>query len=134
MKKITILLFMMMMVLSGCSSNKSLAIIPAKDVTKRLDNSESLVVVIGQSNCSACIQYKPVLEEILKNYTVNLTYVEMDKDVIEDVKALIDKYLLEANATPTTYLFKDGKLINTFVGYFDYRETKNMLETNGFLE
>lgn len=122
------------MVLSGCSSNKSLAIIPAKDVTKRLDNSESLVVVIGQSNCSACIQYKPVLEEILKNYTVNLTYVEMDKDVIEDVKALIDKYLLEANATPTTYLFKDGKLINTFVGYFDYRETKNMLETNGFLE
>ena len=134
MKKLLIALFVMMMVLSGCSSDKGLEIIPAKDVIERLENDETMVVVIGQSQCSACIAYKPILEELLKNYTVNLAYVELDKDVSEDVVALIETFLLEAEATPTTYFFKDGELVETVVSFVDYRETKKLFESNGALE
>jgi predicted bacteriocin transport accessory protein len=134
MKKIIGLLVVMMIVLSGCSSDKGLEKVEAKSVIERLDNDESLVVVIGQSTCSACLQYIPVLEEVIKNYTVNLAYVEIDKDNKDDVSQLVEDYLIEANATPTTYFFEKGELVGRMVGYFDYRETKKMLESNGFLE
>ena len=134
MKKLLIVLFVMMMVLSGCSSDKGLNIVPAKDVIQRLENDETMVVVIGQSQCSACIAYKPILEELLNNYTVNLAYVELDKDVAEDVVALIETFLIEADATPTTYFFKDGELVQTVVSFVDYRETKKLFESNDALE
>jgi thiol-disulfide isomerase/thioredoxin len=134
MKKITVILFVMMMVLSGCSSEKGLEKAEAKNVIERLNNDESLVVVIGQSTCSACLQYIPVLEEVEKNYTINLAYVEVDQDDKDDVTQLVEEYLIEANATPTTYFFEKGELVGMMVGYFDYRETKEMLESKGFLE
>lgn len=134
MKKLTVILFVMMMVLSGCSSDDGLEKVKAEKVMERLDNDESLVVVIGQSTCSACIQYIPVLEEVIKNYAVNLAYVEIDSDDKDDVTQLVEDHLKEANATPTTYFFKDGELVKMMVGYFDYRQTKDMFESNGFLE
>lgn len=134
MKKTIVVLFVMIAMLSGCSSDEGLKNTPAKEVVERLDNAESMVVVIGQSQCGACIEYKPILEEIIKNYTVNLVYVEFDTDNAEDVSVLIEKHLIEADRTPTTYFFKDGELVNTVVSFVDYRGTKKTFESNGALE
>ena len=135
MKKITVaVLLSFFLLLQGCTPASGLPIVKAQQVVQRLENKETLVVIIGQSTCSACIQYKPIIEEILNNYDVNLAYVEWDKDNRDDVTELVINHLIEANATPTTYIFIDGELTFTRVGLMDYRQLKALLQQEGFID
>lgn len=136
MKKIFIFLALFMVLLSGCSNNDdgAINIVSASDVIDTLDDNANIVVIIGQTTCAACIQYKPVLDELLTNYDFDLMYVELDKDNNSDLTELVDNYLIEASATPTTYVFKEGVRVDMFVGYMDYRTTKSFLERNGVIE
>lgn len=133
-KTISVLSIILLLILSGCAPKSELPIIKAQAVSERLDANETVVVIIGQSTCSACIQYKPVILEILSNYDVNIAYVEWDKDNRDDVSALVMNHLIAANATPTTYVFKEGKLTSTKIGYMDYRQLRTLLQEEGFIE
>lgn len=124
-----------MILLSGCSNDDDiLNIQSAADVIEMLEDDATMVVVIGQTTCGACIQYKPVLEELLTNYDFDLTYVELDLDNRDDLAILVDDYLVEANATPTTYVFVEGERVDMIVGYMDYRTTKAFFEKNNIIE
>lgn len=129
-----LLILAMVLIITGCSNSAAgLPIVSAKQVHQQLDKQETLVVVIGQSTCSACMQYRPVLKEILANYKVDMAYVELDKDKAKDVTDLVEAHLKDARSTPTTYVFKDGVLVSQFVGAMDYKKTKAYFEENGVL-
>ncbi len=134
MKRLIISLLVLSVLLVGCSSNDGFPIVSAKDVTAKLDANENLVVVIGQTTCAACISYKPVLQELLNNYDFEFAYIELDKDNRENINELVEKHLKEASVTPTTYIFIDGELVSSVLGYIDYRTTKALLEANGFVD
>lgn len=132
MKKLLILLTLTL-ALMGCA-NDSFKATPAADVTEKLVNLESVIVVFGQSTCSACIEYKAVLKEVLKNYpNVPLVYVETDKDNSNDVTTLTQTYLPNATVTPITYFFVEGALEKQEVGYFRYSQLKSFLIEIGFI-
>lgn len=124
MKKILIFIAAMAIFLSACSSVGPTKI-KAKEMSKLLDNKETLVVYIGSSICSACKTYKPVVAEIIKNYSVKVYYVETDSDVTSDLTALLNKHLGDVQYTPTTFIFKAGALIDSKVGSLDYIALKN---------
>ncbi|NLA78417.1 MAG: hypothetical protein GX845_02580, partial [Erysipelothrix sp.] len=109
MKKLVLILALLLMFVGCSNSAEGLPITSANEVQQQLDQDASLIVVIGQSTCSACLQYRPVLREVVTNYDVKLAYVELDKDKAKDVNELVDRHLHEANSTPTTYVFKDGE-------------------------
>ena len=134
MKRLVLFSILMIMVLTGCAKEEALPIVSSRQIITRLEANETLVVVIGQTTCGACIQYKPVLEEMLNNYDFPMAYVELDKDNRNDINELIDNHLLAASATPTTYVFIDGELIVSYVGYMDYRVLKARLEDNGLID
>lgn len=135
MKKILLVGSLFMILLSGCANDDEiLNIQPAADVIEMLEEDATVVVVIGQTTCGACIQYKPVLEELLTNYDFDLIYVELDLDNRDDLAVLVEDYLLEANATPTTYVFVEGERVDMIVGYMDYRTTKAFFEKNNIIE
>lgn len=135
MKKIVVVLSVMLLMLVGCSNNDEvLPFKSAAQVNDMLDNNATVVVVIGQTTCGACIQYKPVLEELVTNYDFEMAYVELDKDKNDDVQQLVNDHLLEASATPSTYVFVDGERVAMVVGYMDYRQTKAFFEEHNVIE
>ena len=134
MKRLFIVVSVLFVLLAGCTPSDGFPIVSAKDVTARLDANDSMVVVIGQTTCGACIEYKPILQELINNYDFNFAYVELDKDNRNDINELVEKHLIQATATPTTYIFIDGELISSQLGFMDYRTTKALLEANGFIE
>lgn len=133
MKKILILLAMMAIFLSACASSAAPTKIKSKDVTKLLDNKETLVVYIGASSCSACQAYKPIVSELIKNYKVKVYYVETNSDVTADLTALQEKYLGTVQYTPTTFIFKDGVLLDSKVGALGYLALKNWFVKYGII-
>jgi thiol-disulfide isomerase/thioredoxin len=132
MKKL--LVFMILaLVLLGCADN-SLKSTPASQVSEKLINLESAVVVFGQSTCAACTDYKPVLQEVLKNYpNVPIMYVETDKDNRSDVTSLVERFLPEATVTPITYFFVNGELVGFERGAFRYSQLKAFLVEKGYI-
>ncbi|MBS3991795.1 MAG: thioredoxin family protein [Erysipelothrix sp.] len=132
MKKLLILLALTL-ALMGCA-NESFKSTPAAQVTSKLVNLESAIIVFGQSTCSACTEFKPVLEEVIKNYpNTPIYYVETDKDNSSDVATLTQTYLPNATVTPITYFFVDGVLVRQEVGYFRYSQLKSFLIETGFI-
>jgi thiol-disulfide isomerase/thioredoxin len=132
MKKLLIVL-VVALALIGCTSD-SFKATPAAQVSEKLVNMESTIVVFGQSTCSACIEYKAVLREVLKNYPqVPIHYVESDKDNSSNVSNLVQTYLPDANVTPITYFFVNGTLVRQEIGYFRYSQLKAFLIETGYI-
>lgn len=132
MKKILIFI-VLVLVLFGCADN-SFKSTPASQVSEKLLNLESVVVVFGQSTCAACTDYKPVLQEIIKNYpNVPIVYVETDKDNRSDVTSLVERFLPDATVTPITYFFVDGELVGFERGAFRYSQLKGFLVEKGYI-
>ncbi len=134
MKKFVALLVILLTILAGCSTANDVTTLKASDAIKRLDAAESMVLVIGISTCAACKEYKPIVREIVKNYEVEIFYVELDSDVNTDVNSLIEKYLIEARWTPTTYIFKNGVLVESKTGAINYSTLKDWLQINDIIE
>ncbi|MBV1709591.1 MAG: thioredoxin family protein [Erysipelothrix sp.] len=134
MKKFVVIGLLLLTILAGCTTAQDVTSIKATEAIKRLDAAESMVLVIGISTCSACKEYKPIVREIVKNYDVEIFYVEFDSDVQTDVNSLIEKYLIEARWTPTTYIFKDGVLVESKTGAIKYSMLKDWLELNDIIE
>jgi len=134
MKKSIYLILILILVLVGCGTRSNYKSIKATEATAMLDNMDSIVLVIGLSSCAACRSYKPVVEELVKNYDIVIYYVELDTDNRTDVTNLINKHLIEALYTPTTYIFKEGVLVDSVIGDIEYRRLKTWLEGNGVIE
>ena len=132
MKRLLILTFLSG-ILMGCSNN-SFKITPAAEVTERLSNLETLVVVFGQSTCAACTDYKIVLQEIKNNFPdLPLVYVETDKDNRGDVTTLVERFLPNATVTPITYFFVEGVLVGQERGAFRYSQLRGFLSDKGLI-
>ncbi len=93
--------------ITGCGGNKYLKKIDYKEYHKMLDNKESFVLEIMRTNCSACQNFKPKLEEVVKEYKVKVYYIDTD-DLDEKTQ---DKIFSETgiSGTPTVIFYKNGK-------------------------
>lgn len=133
MKKIIVLIASFLLVLGACSSNKTTSEIKAQDVLDKMENKETFVVYLGTTTCSACIAYKPVVKEMMKNYDVTIYSVMLDNESDEAIKTA----LLEAmpiQYTPATQLIVDGEVVKSYEGLLEYTELKKMLVEYAFLQ
>ncbi len=133
MKKILLLLATLAIFLTACATSAGPTKIKAKEMIKLLDNKETLVVYVGSSKCSACQAYKPVVAELIKNYKSKVYYVETDSDITADLTALLEKHLGDVQYTPTTFIFKEGVLLDSKVGALGYLALKNWFVKYGVI-
>lgn len=143
MRKGILLTICCMFLLMGCGS-KDVAVISAEDAVKKIDNKESMVLVIGSSTCHACTSFEPVIEEVVKNYPdlpIMKVYID-DEDPItvegETEQVRVHFKELETRttrmpSTPTTLFIKDGILVDNLVGTKEYAKVKTKLESSGFI-
>lgn len=133
MKRILIIGSLLLMILAGCSAKtsdkKEMEQVYTTSIMQKMDNKETFFFVVASSTCSACIAYKPVLQEFVANKDFNLLYVEVDTEGSKseadraNVLKLFEEYLDDTiNLTPTTVFIKDGVLEDYIVGQMKYTE------------
>lgn len=88
------------------------------DILMKMGNSESFIVYLGTSRCSACQKYKPHIEEYLTNKPdITIYYVVLDECEASETEQLATHVGLEY--TPTTFLFINGEIEDSYVGTND---------------
>lgn len=102
------------------------------------DSKENQVVYLGRETCGFCVQFLPVLQQAQEEYGYTTNYLDITTVTTDDVNKLLkkdnDEKFLEENygSTPMVLIVKNGKLVDTWVGYSEYDEFAQFLEKNGF--
>ena len=116
MKKIIIVLMAMIssvILFSGC--NKKLAgytEISYNEFNKLKEENKTFPLVIGSATCSACMSYKPVMEQFISDYQVEVFYIDISKLSDEDYSKL--KTEISFTGTPTTVFYENGSLTSFY--------------------
>ena len=98
--------------------------ISGDDVYDMIENGDTFIVYAGRDTCPYCQQYVPVLMEAAENQGVTTIYH------IDTTDPLNDEYVddVDVRITPTTYIYKDGVLVETLVGYRTMADTERLIE------
>ena len=82
-----------------------------KGVIKKVDNKDKFILVVSKSTCSHCATYKPKIEAIVKEYGIDVYYIDYDEETEDTQKEFLEKFNLDG-ATPMTLFFEKGKEIS----------------------
>ena len=105
------------------------------EVIEKIENDESFVILISQTTCSHCADYKPKLEKVAKDYKLDIYFVEVDllsKDKYNEFKSYVN-----FSSTPVTIFIKDGEektAANRINGDASKEKILAKLKSNGFIE
>jgi len=103
------------------------------DFVSLIDNKEDFVLVISQTWCSHCTNYKPKVEDVANNNKVIIYYIEYNM-LSENEKNIFNGYV-EFLGTPTTVFFKDGtELVDAKIeGDTTSKKIESILKDNGYI-
>lgn len=126
--------FVMLFMLTGCSSNNSLQEINYDELKSKIENKESFVLYVSKTGCTYCEEYEPVLIEVLNDnkleaYKVNLANMsEAEKNSVSKKVGL--------EGTPTLIYIENGisDIDGSLVGSNTYENTKDFFKTIGYIE
>lgn len=116
MKKLLILIAIVFM-LTGCGKT-TYDEISYSELNNMIDNKEDFILFIGSSTCSACAAYEITLNDIIKEYNVDVKYIDLSKLSDKEESALTSQFPI--NGTPTTVFITDG----------DEQDTHNRIDGN----
>lgn len=107
------------------------------DAINKIKEGKTEVVYIGRSTCGYCVKFLPTLQQAQKDYNYKTIYINIEEMTSDDQNKLLEldndeKYISENfGYTPMVLIFKDGKLVNGWVGYAEYDSFAAFLEDNG---
>ena len=140
-KKVTILVIVCLVILIGgfvadkFLSKEYLVEIKYKEVMKKVENKDSFILLLSQTTCSHCAEYKPKLKRVTKKYKVYVYYLETDLLSEKEEKEI--KKLFSFTGTPTTVFVTDGeeKTAATRInGDADEKKIISKFKSNGFIK
>lgn len=108
-----LILFSTFLLFSGCSKKLTGYIeISYNDFNNKKEAEDTFPLVIGSSSCSACAMYKPVMEQFISDYQVEVFYIDLSKLTDEEYNKL--KTEISFSGTPTTVFYEQGKLTSYY--------------------
>lgn len=105
------------------------------EVMEKIQNKESFILVVSQTTCLHCKEYKPVFKKILKKNKLTAYYIEYDLLSKEEKKEFV-KYI-NFDSTPVTVFLKNGEestTANRIVGAREEEYIIGKLKSNGYIE
>lgn len=113
--------------------------ITADTLKDEVSSDTAKIVYIGRSSCGYCVQFLPVLQQAQEDYGYETLYLDITTVTSEEQQNKIlafdnEEKFLEENfgGTPMVLLMKDGKIVDTWIGYAEYSQYASWLEDNGF--
>lgn len=106
-----------------------------KEIKEKVINKDNFILVVSQSTCSHCANYKPKLTTIAKKYNINIYYIDYDLEKTKDQKEFLEEYDLDGS-TPVTIFIKKGrqtKLFDRIEGEVSKEKTISIYKKMGFI-
>lgn len=142
MKKALIILVSLILVITigvfiyNKSNNTSLLNeITIDQFKSKIENRDSFAIYVGHDSCSACQQYKPTLLSVVKEYNINLYYLDNSKLSEEDNAELTS--IISIQGTPTIAFITNGEEESTLNRIYGVTSKKNTIERfriNGYIK
>ena len=106
------------------------------ELNKKVENKDSFIWVVSKSTCSHCASYKPKIETIVKEYGIDVYYIDFDDEDENTQKEFLDKFDLDGS-TPITLFFKKGSevsVLNRIEGDLPEEKVISTFKKMGFIE
>jgi len=87
-----------------------------------VDNEKAFIVIIERTGCSYCQMYMPIVEEVVKEKKIAITYINTDNLTTEEYQKLstTNKYLKKNQwGTPTTLFMVGDRVVDSIGGYVE---------------
>lgn len=104
-------------------------------VMERVEAKDSFVLLLSQTTCSHCMDFKPKLARVAKNYKVNIYYLETNLLSEDESKKLKEHF--NYSGTPTTVFVINGEektAANRINGDVSEEKIISKLKSNGFIK
>lgn len=110
--------------------------IDADGLVSAFNSSDMQVIYMGRSSCGYCVQFLPTLQQAQSEFGYTTLYLDIttvSEGDLTKIIALDEEFFNEYyGSTPLTLLVKDGKIVDSQVGYSDYDTFASLLTKNGF--
>jgi predicted bacteriocin transport accessory protein len=93
--------------------DKHLIEINFSELQEKINNKETFILVLTQTNCSHCMEYKPTLKKVLAEYDVYAYELNIAEDKISKEDKAKLKEIANTSGTPTTVFIKEGQETST---------------------
>lgn len=102
--KLTVVI-LCLFIFTGCGKSylKEISYNEYKDL---LENKETFILEIMRTDCSACINFKPKLEQVAEYYKLEIKYINTDHLSEDEYNDLFDETGI--SGTPTVIFYHDG--------------------------
>jgi predicted bacteriocin transport accessory protein len=104
-----------------------------KEFNYNYNSDERKVIYYSSSECGYCKMQTPILELIAEDYDLEYCSIDSTKLSKKQANIVLEKLGIE-NATPTTVIVEDGKVVDVQEGYVDGRELVEFFKENKILE
>ena len=136
MKKLNklFLVIVLFLVATGCG-NKNFKEISYKEYHELLDNKETFILEIMKTDCTYCKKLKPKLEEVAKEYDLEIKVINTANLSKKDVEKIYDETGI--SGTPTILFYTDGVEETTasrIKGNVSKEKIIDKLKDNGIIE
>ena len=100
----------------------------------KIEKKESFVLLLSQTTCSHCLDFKPKLAKVAKKYETEIYYIEVN--LLDEKERDEFKKYFNYSGTPTTIFIKDGEettAANRISGDVSEEKIISKLKSNGFI-
>lgn len=127
------------------SSEKYITFVDYEEYKDLIRDDDTNIIVIGQTTCSHCINYKPALNSVAEDYNITINYLnltELSQEENQNFYASLEKinyndpdFVEEGSfGTPTTLVVKNGKVIDYISGERTYSQLVREFTEMGIIE
>lgn len=132
---ILLLVLIALYIYSGNNIREYFIGIDYNELTEKIDNGESFVLVVSSTACSHCAQYKPKVKNFAKDNKVKIYYTDIDLYSEDDSETFSESF--NVKGTPETLFFIDGQeesVMGRLSGDVSVDKLKSSLQKYGFID
>lgn len=113
--------------------------VTSDNIKEAVSSDTAKLVYVGRSTCGYCVKFLPVLQKAQDEYKYETLYLDITTITTTEQQDKIleldnEEEFLKSNfgGTPMVLLMKNGKIVDTWMGYAEYATYAEWLEKNGF--
>lgn len=109
------------------------------DVTKYLEyysGSEGKLVLLARPTCSYCMIATPIIQSIMKEYNIEVSYLNTDNFTSDDQTAFVksNEEFSTGFGTPMLLLVKENQIVDKIDGMTDSAHYIEFFQKNGYIK
>ena len=122
---------------TASKSTSTLPKVSCKTYHEKIKEQKDNLILIARPTCSFCQKFVPILEEIVSEYNIEVSYLDTDTFSSEENEAFYkSSELFKSNefGTPTLIVTNDQKIIKYHIGYMEKDDTVDWLKDAGIIK